>query len=191
MIMRIMLWSFPINHILFSDISDSQVTTDNYKHCLGVRLARENSVVITCVSRMPNFEKPLENVFAKFYNISQNEVKIYISSGDSGKIINFWFKQTHGYHTITHTYLVRSWRSVIWGNGSRHSFMTPTKMINCILTKRLPTTNIMITLIPFSLYIPSNWGIENEFAICCKNFRAHVSYKAPFSIYWKYKFLFY
>ena len=78
------------------------MTTDNYKHFFGARLARENNVVNTCAFRMPNFEKPIDNVPAKCYNISQNEVlqpafltynyenivpkdKIYTNSGDRYK----------------------------------------------------------------------------------------------------------
>ena len=63
------------------------MTTDNYKHFFGARLARENNVVNTCAFRMPNFEKPLENVPAKCYNISQNNVQLAFLTYNYEKIV--------------------------------------------------------------------------------------------------------
>ena len=67
--------------MIFSDISDSDLTSDNYKHFLGARLAKDNNIVKTCAFRMPDFSMPRENVNTKCYNvdISQNRIERFLT----------------------------------------------------------------------------------------------------------------
>ena len=119
-------YAFLINHILFSDIEDSQLTTDNYKHFFGARLARENNIVSTCAFRMPNFEKPLVNVFAKCYNISQNDVQPAFLTYNYEDIVPE--KEIYKYKTYSEKYkwgLVAYMGSEILRTNGKFVFNTP------------------------------------------------------------------